>query len=77
MAEAGITIANLATSLRTALEGVVFTQYKEGGNEYDLRVVLKDDSLKSYEDLRNVPVVTRRGLPHLLFCGSAFYRKLQ
>lgn len=62
MAEAGITIANLATSLRTALEGVVFTQYKEGGNEYDLRVVLKDDSLKSYEDLRNVPVVTRRGV---------------
>ena len=62
VSEEGITISDLAVSLRAAIEGIVATTYKEQGNEYDIRVVLKDDSLKTYEDLKNIPIATPKGV---------------
>ena len=61
VSEEGISIQELALSLRAAMEGLVMTTYKEEGNEYDLRVVLKDESLLTFEDLRNIPVATPGG----------------
>jgi len=61
MAEAGITVQDLAVLLRTSLEGTVVTTYKESGDEYDLRLVLNKESIPSYEELQNLPVYTRNG----------------
>ncbi len=62
VSEEGITINDLAVALRAAIEGIVATTYKERGNEYDIRVVLKDESLKTYEDLKNIPIATPNGI---------------
>ncbi|NLY75222.1 MAG: efflux RND transporter permease subunit [Firmicutes bacterium] len=61
MSDAGITIQELAVLIRASLEGIEVTEYKEGGNEYDIRVVLNKESIPSYEELNNLPVYTKIG----------------
>jgi HAE1 family hydrophobic/amphiphilic exporter-1 len=61
MTEAGITVQELAVLLRTAVEGLEIAEYKENGNEYDIRVVLNKESIPNYEELGNLPVYTRLG----------------
>jgi HAE1 family hydrophobic/amphiphilic exporter-1 len=39
-ANLGLSVAQVANTLRTALEGTVAGQYREGGDEYDIRVQL-------------------------------------
>ena len=61
MSEAGVTVQDLAFVLRASLEGLVVTEYKENGNEYDIRVTLNKETVSSYEELRNLPVATEFG----------------
>lgn len=61
ISDAGLTIADLALTLRSAIEGVVATRYKEAGNEYDIRVVFKDESVDTPEEVGNITVVSRFG----------------
>jgi HAE1 family hydrophobic/amphiphilic exporter-1 len=61
VSEEGISVYSLALTLRGAVEGIEATKYKDGGNEYDIRVVFKDSALLSYEDLASIPVATPRG----------------
>jgi HAE1 family hydrophobic/amphiphilic exporter-1 len=61
LAEAGITMQQLALLLRTSLEGTEVTEYKENGNEYDIRVVLNKESLLGYDELKNLPVYSNIG----------------
>ncbi|MGD8399492.1 MAG: efflux RND transporter permease subunit, partial [Bacillota bacterium] len=61
MSEAGLSMQELALLLRTSIEGVEVSQYKESGNEYDIRVVLNKESLPRFEDLENLPVATKIG----------------
>ena len=60
--DAGLTIYDLAITMRSAVEGMVMTQYKEGGKEYDIRVVLNDEAVSSYEDVKNILIATRNGI---------------
>ena len=60
--DAGLTIYDLAVTMRSAVEGMVMTQFKESGNEYDIRVVLKDDAVKSYEDVKNISIASAAGI---------------
>lgn len=53
----GLSVQAIAMSLRAAVDGLVMTTYKEGGREYDIRVVLKDSSLQDLEDIKNIPIV--------------------
>jgi len=62
ISEEGITVQDIAMSLRAAVEGLVLTTYKEKENEYDIRVVLKDDTLLTLNDLRSIPVATPNGI---------------
>jgi len=48
-------------TLRSAIEGVVATRYKEEGNEYDIRVVFKDESVDTPDEVGNITVVSRFG----------------
>ncbi|MDX9801452.1 MAG: efflux RND transporter permease subunit [Spirochaetia bacterium] len=61
-ADAGLTISDIAFTVRSAIEGMVMTQYREGGKEYDIRVVLKDDSVKTYEDVKNIMIAAPSGI---------------
>ncbi|MBP7461830.1 MAG: efflux RND transporter permease subunit [Candidatus Delongbacteria bacterium] len=65
LAQVGITVSELALVMRSAMEGIVTTQYREGGNEYDIRVVMNDGSANSQEEIRNLPVTTPSGMYRL------------
>lgn len=39
----GISVRDIALTVKTALEGAVATQFKEGGREYDIRVKLREE----------------------------------
>ncbi len=71
--DAGITIYDLAMTLRSAVEGMVMTSYKESGKEYDIRVILNDDAVKSYEDVRNITIATADGIYPLSYFAEVKY----
>jgi HAE1 family hydrophobic/amphiphilic exporter-1 len=58
----GLTVMDIAMSLRAAVDGVVAAVYREGGQEYDIRVKMKNDALTDIEDIRNIPVVSQKGI---------------
>ncbi len=58
----GLSVQAVAVSLRAAIDGVVSTTYKEGGEEYDIRVKMAESSLQDIEDIRNIPIVTAAGM---------------
>ena len=61
VSEEGISVYTLGLTLRGAVEGIEATKYRDAGNEFDIRVVLKDAALLTYEDLSSIPVATPRG----------------
>lgn len=61
LSEDGLTVQAVAVALRAAVDGLVLTRYKEGGEEYDIRVMIKDSALLDIEDLKNIPVVSAAG----------------
>jgi len=61
VANAGLTAYDLALTLRAAMEGIVTTTYKEQGEEYDIRVQLKDKEIDSPQKIANLAVVSQSG----------------
>jgi len=61
LAMLGLTVFDVAMTLRASMEGVIATQFRERGNEYDIRVTLNDESVDTPEKIRNIAVVTRTG----------------
>ena len=61
LASAGLTVYDLAMTLRASMEGLTTTKYSENGEEYDIRVTLKDESVDSPEKIGNLTVVSRLG----------------
>ncbi|HNX38642.1 MAG TPA: efflux RND transporter permease subunit [Candidatus Cloacimonadota bacterium] len=65
MAEIGATVYDLALAIRSSVEGMVATKYRESGNEYDIKLSMDDSSVDSPEKLANLPI-TIFGTPYLL-----------
>ena len=65
LAMLGLTVFDVAMSLRSAVEGVVSTQYRESGNEYDIRVIMTEESVNTPEKIRNIAVPTQAGVYRL------------
>ncbi|MFA5511560.1 MAG: efflux RND transporter permease subunit [Candidatus Kapaibacterium sp.] len=61
IAEVGITVNEIAITLRAAIEGIVSTQYKDKGEEYDIAITLNDASVNSPEKIANIPITTPLG----------------
>ncbi|MBX3042336.1 MAG: efflux RND transporter permease subunit [Candidatus Kapabacteria bacterium] len=61
MAEVGITVNEIALTLRAAIEGIVSTQFKELGEEYDISVTLNEESTNTPEKIANIPIATPMG----------------
>lgn len=62
LADAGFTVMDLGMTVRTALEGMVFTYFKDDGEEYNIRVLLEDTSVDSPEEIDNLTIVGPRGI---------------
>ena len=62
MADAGITVYQMALTLRSALEGLVSTTFNEEGEQYDIRLELTDESIDTPEEIENLTVVTSKGV---------------
>jgi len=61
LVNAGVTVAELALTLRSALTGIVTTRFRENGEEYDIRVAMTDESINTPEKVSNLAVVTPTG----------------
>ena len=61
LAMLGLTVFDVAMTLRASLEGIIATQFRESGNEYDIRISLNDESVDTPEKIRNIGVATRAG----------------
>jgi HAE1 family hydrophobic/amphiphilic exporter-1 len=61
LAMLGLTVFDVAMTLRASLEGIIATQYRESGNEYDIRISLNDESVDTPEKIQNIAVTTRTG----------------
>ena len=59
LSDAGLTVYSIAMQLRGALTGLVATQYRESGEEYDVRVMVEDASVDSPESIANFSIVSQ------------------
>ncbi len=56
--EAGLSVMDVALTLRSSIEGIVSSKYREFGNEYDITVTMDDRSINSPEKIGNITVVS-------------------
>jgi hydrophobic/amphiphilic exporter-1 (mainly G- bacteria), HAE1 family len=56
--ETGLSTMDLALTLRSSVEGMVSSKYREFGNEYDITVTLNDESVNGPEKIGNITVVS-------------------
>lgn len=61
-ASLGLSAAQVAQTLSTAVQGQVATEYRIGGKEKDIRVGLTEESADSLTDLRSLLISTPTGL---------------
>jgi HAE1 family hydrophobic/amphiphilic exporter-1 len=66
-------VMEIALSVRAAIEGFVTTQYRELGNEYDIKVSLAEDAYNTPEKLRNLTIVTSRGTYQLSQLADIYF----
>ena len=59
----GISVDDVATTLRTLVQGLVGTQYREGNLYYPVRVMVPEVNLTNRSDLDKLIVATRNGAP--------------
>ena len=63
LADAGLTVADVANALRISYTGDDNTKYREAGREYDIRVMLDYADRNNPDILSQVPVRFRQGEP--------------
>ncbi len=60
-AELGISVAEVANSLRTLITGTVATRYREGSEYFDIRVLVPEAKLDSRAAVANLPLSCAQG----------------
>lgn len=73
--EYGVTMTQLAGTLRTSLTGEVASLYKEKGDEYDIRVQLDETARDIAEDASQIIVQTRKGPTPITALGKTTQRE--
>jgi HAE1 family hydrophobic/amphiphilic exporter-1 len=61
-ADLGLTRAEVAATLETYVLGKVATRLRQGGDEYDIRVMLREQDRAQTAQLGELPLVTPRGV---------------
>ncbi len=57
----GLSTAQVSTNIRNRVSGMIASQYKEEGEEYDIRVRLKEEFRSSLTDLEELTIITPAG----------------
>jgi hydrophobic/amphiphilic exporter-1 (mainly G- bacteria), HAE1 family len=58
LTEAELTTMDLAMTLRSSIEGMAMSQFRELGYEYDITVTLSDESVDTPEKVGNIPIIS-------------------
>lgn len=61
MAQFGLSVADVGATLRVALAGDDQSKFRDGNNEYDLRIQLDESNRSRTSDLKNLTFVNPRG----------------
>lgn len=59
----GIPVSKIASVLRGLIGGSVATEYREGSEYYDIRVMVPEPQIRNKEDLENLIIDSRNGSP--------------
>ena len=57
----GLSMATVATYLRNRINGATASQFREDGEEYDIKVMYDPDARTSLEDIENITIYTAQG----------------
>ena len=60
-AELGVSVSDVATSLRSLITGAVATRYRDGGEYYDIRLIVPEQRMTSRQDIENLSLTSARG----------------
>jgi HAE1 family hydrophobic/amphiphilic exporter-1 len=60
-ADMKLTVSRIANTLQTVLSGTIAGEYREGGNEYDIRVKLQDAEKREIREILDLPVTNADG----------------
>ncbi|HPN36954.1 MAG TPA: efflux RND transporter permease subunit [Melioribacteraceae bacterium] len=60
LSDAGITIQELAVSVRAAIEGIESSKYRLRGDEYDITLTFTDESINSKDKVANITIVSNQ-----------------
>ncbi|NLO20025.1 MAG: efflux RND transporter permease subunit [Ignavibacteria bacterium] len=61
LSEASVTLQEVALTLRSSIEGLESSKYRDLGDEYNIMVTLDNESINSPEKIKNIPVVSQTG----------------
>ncbi len=64
--ELGVSVSNVATTLRALLQGVIATRYQEGDEHYNIRVRIPEENIRSKRDVENLVVSAADGQQYRL-----------
>lgn len=56
-AQAGLSVYQVATIVETATQGKVVSRYREGGEEFDIRVQFREEFRNNMDMVRNIPIL--------------------
>jgi len=56
-AQAGLSVYQVANMVQTATQGKVVSRFREGGEEFDLRVLFREDFRNNMDMIRNIPIL--------------------
>ncbi len=60
-AELGVSVSDVAVALRSLISGAVPTRYLDGGEYYDIRVLVPEAEMVSRQDVENLPLTSLEG----------------
>ena len=60
-AELGVSVADVADALRSLITGTVATRYRDGGEYYDIRLIVPENRLTCREDVENLTLTSAQG----------------
>jgi hydrophobic/amphiphilic exporter-1 (mainly G- bacteria), HAE1 family len=60
-AELGVSVSDIATSLRSLITGAVATRYREGSEYYDIRLIVPEERMTSRQDIENLLLTSAQG----------------
>jgi len=63
----GISVSQVAVGMRSLVNGIVSTQYREGSEYYDIRVMVPESKVANKTDLENLTLENKAGEPVYLW----------